>query len=70
MQTEVLLDNAIIEKALEYSNDIMDKRSLIELALQEFITKRKAKNLKDIKGKIKFDELYNYKEMRVGNGLS
>ncbi len=70
MQTEVLLDSAIIEEALEYSNDVKDKKSLIELALHEFITKRKVKNLKDIKGKIEFDESYNYKEMRAANGLS
>ncbi len=70
MQTEVLLDSAIIEEALAYSNNITNQTSVIELALQEFITKRKIKSLKDIKGKIKFDESYNYKEMRAGNGLS
>jgi hypothetical protein len=43
---------------------ISTKRELIETALQEYVNNRKRKNLKDLKGKIKFQDDYVYKAMR------
>ena len=47
------------------------KRTVIETALTEFVQKRERKNLKDLRGKIKFEDGYDYKAMRRdGDALS
>jgi hypothetical protein len=41
------------------------KKDVIETALEEFIQKRRQKNLRDIREKITFFEDYDYKAMRT-----
>lgn len=65
MRTNIVLDDNLVEEAFKYASDVHTKRELIEVALKEFVTTRKMKNLKDIKGKIQFDENYDYKSMRA-----
>ena len=65
MRTNIVLDDNLVEEAFKYANDVHTKRELIEVALKEFVTTRKMKNLKEIKGKIQFDERYDYKKMRL-----
>jgi Arc/MetJ family transcription regulator len=65
MRTNIVLDDNLVEEAFKYASDVHTKRELIEVALKEFVTARKMKNLKDIKGKIQFDENYDFKSMRV-----
>jgi len=65
MRTNIVLDDNLVEEAFKYANDVHTKRELIEVALKEFVTARKMKNLKEIKGKIQFDESYDYKKMRL-----
>lgn len=64
MRTNVVIDDRLIEEAFKISK-IRTKKELIKTALEEFIQSRKRLNLKKIKGKIKFAEGYNYKEMRT-----
>lgn len=64
MRTNVVIDDRLIEEAFKMSK-IKTKKELIKTALEEFIQNRKRLNLKKIKGKIKFAENYNYKEMRT-----
>ena len=66
MRTNIVLNDTLIEEAFKYSIDIHTKKELVETALQEYIQKRKIKDLRDLKGKIDFYENYNYKEMRIG----
>ena len=47
-----------------YSKEISTKRELIEVALREYVNNRKRKNIKELKGKIKFRDNYDYKTMR------
>ncbi|HRS05263.1 MAG TPA: type II toxin-antitoxin system VapB family antitoxin [Treponema sp.] len=65
MRTNIVLDDTLLEEAFMYAGNIRTKKNLIETALKEFITNHKIKNLKDIKGKITFDETYDYKKMRA-----
>jgi Arc/MetJ family transcription regulator len=65
MRTNIVLDDNLVEEAFKYANDVHTKRELIEVALKEFVITRKMKNLKEIKGKIQFDESYDYKKMRL-----
>ncbi len=66
MRTNIVLDDALVDEAFKYANNIHTKRELIEVALKEFVAVRKAKNLRDLKGKISFADGYDYKKMRVG----
>jgi Arc/MetJ family transcription regulator len=60
-----MLNDELIEEAFKYSSNINSKRELVEIALKEYVENRKMKNLRDIKGKIKFADNYDYKSMRV-----
>ena len=65
MRTNIILNDDLVEEALKYSTDISSKRELVEVALKEYVENRKRKNIKDLKGKIKFADDYDYKSMRT-----
>jgi Arc/MetJ family transcription regulator len=58
------LDDKLLEEAFKFSQKISTKKELIEVALKEYVNNRKRRNLKDLKGKIKFAIDYDYKKMR------
>ena len=64
MRTNIVLNDDLIDEAFKYSRTISTKRELVELALREYVNNRKRKNLKELKGKIKFMDNYDYKAMR------
>jgi len=66
MRTNIVLDDTLVEEAFKYSENIKTKRELIETALKEYVSHRKMKDLRDLKGKIGFEEEYDYKKMRMG----
>ena len=63
MRTNIVIDDQLIKDALKLSK-IKTKKELIHRALEEFIRNRKRLDLREIRGKIRFAEDYNYKEMR------
>jgi Arc/MetJ family transcription regulator len=63
MRTNVIVDDYLIDEAFKLTK-IKTKKELIKIAIQELIENRKKMDLRKIKGKIKFREDYNYKEMR------
>ena len=65
MRTNIVLNDELIDEAFNYSKTISTKRELIEVALKEYVDNRKRKNIKELRGKIKFRENYDYKEMRI-----
>ena len=64
MRTNIIIDNVLMKEAFEYSPNISTKRKLVEAALLEYVNNRKRKNLKELKGKIRFSDKYDYKKMR------
>jgi Arc/MetJ family transcription regulator len=66
MRTNIILDDNLVDEAFKIAGNIHTKRELVETALKEFIGTRKRKDLRELKGKIRFDENYNYKKMRLG----
>ena len=64
MRTNIVLNDELVEEAFVYSQTISTKRALIETALREYVNNRKRKNIRDLKGKIKFRDDYDYKSMR------
>ena len=63
MRTNVIIDDRLINEGLELTK-LRTKTELIKTALEELIENRKKKDLRKIKGKIKFRDDYKYKEMR------
>ena len=63
MRTNIVIDDQLMEEALKLSKT-KTKKELIKKALEEFIQNRRRLNLKDIKGKIQFEEGYDHKKMR------
>ncbi len=70
MRTNIILNDKLISEAKKYSN-LKTKKDIVELALNEYVQNHRRKNLKDLKGKIKFKNDYEYKKMRNGksNGI-
>ena len=65
MRTNIVLDDELVAEAFKYSQDIHTKKDLIEAALVEYIRSRKVKDLRELKGKIRFAEGYDYKRLRT-----
>jgi len=64
MQTNITINDYLIGEAFKYSQNIFTEKELIEIALMEYVNHRKQKSLKDLKGKIRFWDDYDYKSMR------
>ena len=64
MRTNVVLNDELVDEAFKYSQTISTKRELIEAALKEYVDTRKRGNIRELRGKIKFREEYDYKAMR------
>ena len=63
MRTNIVIDNQLMEEAFRYTN-LKTKKELIHLALTEFVERAKRLSLLDLKGKILFQDDYNYKTLR------
>jgi len=50
MRTNTVLDEALVEEAFKYSENIKTKLELIETALKEYVFYRKMKDLPVFKG--------------------
>jgi Arc/MetJ family transcription regulator len=64
MRTNIVLNDELVEEAFKFSQAISTKKELIETALKEYVNNRKRRNLKELKGRIKFSAEYDYKKMR------
>ena len=66
MRTNIVINEALINEAFKYTK-LTTKKDIINLALKEFVENAKKLSLLDLKGKISFDESYDYKAMRASN---
>ncbi|UCE22290.1 MAG: type II toxin-antitoxin system VapB family antitoxin [Candidatus Aminicenantes bacterium] len=64
MRTNVVIDDKLIQEALRLSK-LKTKKEIIHKALEEFIQNRKRLDLREVRGKIRFAEGYDYKKMRA-----
>lgn len=63
MATNLSLDPALIDRALEVSGE-RTKKAAVTRALEEFIARRRQKNLIELMGKLEWDESFDYKTER------
>lgn len=65
MRTNIVLDDDLVAEAFRCSDNIHTKKDLIRAALIEYIRSRKIRDLRELKGKIRFAEGYDYKRLRT-----
>ena len=63
MATNLSIDTQLLNDALEIGG-LKTKKDTVNLALQEFISKRKAADILSLFGTVVYDEDYDYKEAR------
>ena len=59
-----MLNDELVDEAFKFSQSISTKKELIETALREYVNNRKRKNIRELRGKVSFDDDYDYKKMR------
>ncbi|HEY6578186.1 MAG TPA: type II toxin-antitoxin system VapB family antitoxin [Rhizomicrobium sp.] len=63
MATNLSIDPALIERALEVSGE-RTKKAAVTKALQEFIARRRQKRLLELMDKLEWDDAFDYKRER------
>ncbi len=64
MATNLAIDNHLLQEALLISG-LKTKKDTVNLALKEFVNRRKQKELIDLFGKMDPDPDYDYKKGRI-----
>ncbi len=64
MATNLSIDNELLKTALEVGG-LKTKKDTVNLALEEFIQRRKADEIISLFGTIDYDGDYDYKKMRI-----
>lgn len=54
----------LVNEALSLSSGIKTRKDIIHKALREYVTRRKRRDLRDIRGQVEFDDDYDYRTMR------
>ena len=63
MRTNIIIDDALMKEAAALSG-MKTKRDIVHRALEEFVRNLKKKDLREIRGKVRFAADYDYKKMR------
>jgi len=63
MATNLAINDQLLNTALEIGG-FRSKKDTVNVALEEFIQRRKAEEVISLFGKIEFDHEYDYKKMR------
>lgn len=63
MATNLSIDPALLEQALEVSGE-KTKKAAVTKALEEFIARRRQKRLVQLMGTLEWDDRYDYKAER------
>lgn len=66
MRTNIVIDDELLKKAFQYS-EARTKKALIHDVLRKFIEDHSRMDLRKLKGKIRFKDNYDYKDLRKGN---
>jgi Arc/MetJ family transcription regulator len=63
MRTNIMIDDELMNEALTLTG-MRTKRDVVHKALQEFVQNLKKRDLREIRGKVRFAAGYDYKKMR------
>ena len=65
MRTNIVLNDELVRKAFQYSS-ARTKKELVHEALEELISSRQRRDLRDLRRKISFAKGYDHKKLRKG----
>lgn len=63
MRTNIELNEKLVNEAFRYTN-VTTKRELVEQALKEFVESHRRRDVRQLRGKVKIREDYDYKSLR------
>ena len=63
VRTNIDLDPELVAEAFELA-DVRTKKELVHLALREFVAHRRRRDLRELRGAIRFAEGYDHKSAR------
>jgi Arc/MetJ family transcription regulator len=63
MRTNIILNDKLVKEAFQYTQ-VTTKKDLIDLALREFVENHRRKDVRELRGKVKIADDYDYKKMR------
>jgi Arc/MetJ family transcription regulator len=66
MHPNIVLDGELIKEAFRYAG-VRTKQELVGLALEEFVENHNGRDVREVRGKIKFYSGYDHKRLREGN---
>jgi len=64
MRTNIVIDDILIEEAMALSK-LGTKRDVVNKALEEYVRALKKRDLRDLRGKVRLAEGYDYKKLRA-----
>ena len=64
MVTQLNLSENLIEEAMAFNDPTTTLEDLVEIALQEYVERRKRLQILELFDSIEYDEDYNYKQQR------
>ena len=64
MRTNIVLDDELVEEAFRYA-PVKTKRELVDLALREFISNRRRRDIRELRGSVKIRRDYDHKKLRT-----
>lgn len=64
MRTNIVLDDNLVQEAFRYAS-VTTKRELIDLALHEFVENHRRLDVRELRGKVKLSDDYDYKALRT-----
>lgn len=65
MRTNIVLDDELVKKAGKFSS-AKTKKDLVHEALEELIAARQKRDLRELRGRIGFQQDYDHKVLRRG----
>ena len=65
MRTNIVLNDELVKKAFKHSS-ARTKKELVHEALEELISARSRRDLRELRGKIAFAAGYDHKKLRKG----
>jgi Arc/MetJ family transcription regulator len=65
MRTNIVLNDELVKKAFRHSK-ARTKKELVHEALEELISARQRRDLRELRGKISFAGGYDHKKLRKG----
>lgn len=65
MRTNIVLNDELVKKAFKHST-AKTKKELVHEALEELISSRSRRDLRELRGKVSFAAGYDHKKLRKG----